>query len=497
LAASAGGLANAGSATATLTNTTVTANQDNTGAGGGLSVATPGGVNLRNSIVAGNSWGGAASDIGGVVNGASAFNLIGTGGGGGLADGANNNLVGVSDPRLGPLADNGGPTQTHALLPGSPALNAGDYLQYTNPDQRGNVRGRVVSIGAYDPNATRLVFSSVPPTVAAGGDLTFTLTALDAFGRTAVGYLGGIGVYSDDPRAPFLGGHQFTVADAGSFTFNGQTLIQTLLTTGSWTLSAVDSYSTLRANAAITVTPAEAARLDFTSPTTVRAGDPFSVTVTAYDEYGNLVTDYAGTVRVTSDDPRVPVLGSHTFVAADQGSFTFTGLVLETAGVSYVTVSDGGLSSETRVTVNPGDFAQLLLQVPNGAVTLAGVPLYTYLTAADAFGNAVPSYRGHVTVTSSDPQRPNQYSHTFVAADQGSVVFTAVLFTAGDQTLTASDGVVSQTIVITVQHAALQGFALGVPTTVTAGAPFAVTVTAEDLFGNAVTVYTGTVRVSW
>ena len=38
------------------------------------------------------------------------FNLIGTGGGGGLADGANNNRVGVANPGLGPLAPNVGPT---------------------------------------------------------------------------------------------------------------------------------------------------------------------------------------------------------------------------------------------------------------------------------------------------------------------------------------------------------------------------------------------------
>ena len=43
----------------------------------------------------------------------------------------NGNLLGGSvggeiDPRLGPLADNGGPTLTHALLPDSPAINMGD-----------------------------------------------------------------------------------------------------------------------------------------------------------------------------------------------------------------------------------------------------------------------------------------------------------------------------------------------------------------------------------
>jgi hypothetical protein len=51
------------------------------------------------------------------------YNLIGNGN----ATGAFNQTgdqVGVTDPKLDPLADNGGPTQTHALLSGSPAINA-------------------------------------------------------------------------------------------------------------------------------------------------------------------------------------------------------------------------------------------------------------------------------------------------------------------------------------------------------------------------------------
>ena len=43
------------------------------------------------------------------------------GGSGGLNNGSNNNQVGVANPGLGTLASNGGPTQTVALLPGSPA----------------------------------------------------------------------------------------------------------------------------------------------------------------------------------------------------------------------------------------------------------------------------------------------------------------------------------------------------------------------------------------
>src|SRR4030095_10251507 len=106
------------------------ADNDNnaTGAGGGIA-ATAGTTTLKNTIVAGNfnedGASDAADDISGTIDAASSFNLIGTGGSGGLVDGVNNNKVGVASPGLGALASNGGTTQTHALTPTSAALDAG------------------------------------------------------------------------------------------------------------------------------------------------------------------------------------------------------------------------------------------------------------------------------------------------------------------------------------------------------------------------------------
>jgi hypothetical protein len=56
------------------------------------------------------------------------------------------------DPRLGPLADNGGPTQTHALLADSPAIDAGFAIEGIDTDQRGQARsaGTAPDIGAYE-----------------------------------------------------------------------------------------------------------------------------------------------------------------------------------------------------------------------------------------------------------------------------------------------------------------------------------------------------------
>jgi hypothetical protein len=142
-----GAIANQG--TATLTSLTVTDNV--TGVGWAVDQES-GTLLLHNTIVAGNFSGhpgGPAADIAGTVDPGSSFNLIGTGGNGGLsATDGHHNLVGISNLGLGLLADNGGPTQTCALA-GSPAGGAGDPALAGTADQRGVVRTGYVSVGAF------------------------------------------------------------------------------------------------------------------------------------------------------------------------------------------------------------------------------------------------------------------------------------------------------------------------------------------------------------
>jgi hypothetical protein len=69
-----------------------------------------------------------------------------------------------TDPLLGPLADNGGPTFTQALLPGSPAIDAGVVVAGVTSDQRGVPRpqGSASDIGAFEFD---FLTNEVPPTV--------------------------------------------------------------------------------------------------------------------------------------------------------------------------------------------------------------------------------------------------------------------------------------------------------------------------------------------
>ena len=188
-------LADGSDATLTITNSTISGNS--AGEGGGVSNqsynASIARLTISNSTLSGNSakyGGGGIDNYGGLAvvetkntvfkaggSGENIFNYAGTvtslgynvssDDGGGFLTGAEDQIK--TDPLLGPLQDNGGPTFTHALLPTSPAINAGDP-SFTPPpfyDQRGPGFERVVN-GRIDVGSFEIQSSPTPtptPTV--------------------------------------------------------------------------------------------------------------------------------------------------------------------------------------------------------------------------------------------------------------------------------------------------------------------------------------------
>jgi hypothetical protein len=146
--------------TLTVVNSTLSGNRAVSGFGGGLMIDF-GSPLLHDTLIAGNFWGTGTnrSDVVGALYPGGDYNLIGDGSGmTGLQNGVNGNQVGSAnapiDPLLGPLQDNGGPTQTMALLPGSPAIDAGNNDYANDWDQRGPGYPRIVNgiidIGAFE-----------------------------------------------------------------------------------------------------------------------------------------------------------------------------------------------------------------------------------------------------------------------------------------------------------------------------------------------------------
>jgi parallel beta-helix repeat protein len=158
-----GGIADRGSMTivqSTISNNSVTTQQSAgiAKSGGGIFGSN---ISLDHSIVAGNLRGMVPDDLAG--NTSMQYSLLGSQDGAHITD-LGGNLVGTSatpiDPQFGELAANGGPTMTRTLLPGSPAINAGDLNAVAGEDgvpvfdQRGEPYGRIVGgridIGAFE-----------------------------------------------------------------------------------------------------------------------------------------------------------------------------------------------------------------------------------------------------------------------------------------------------------------------------------------------------------
>lgn len=170
-----GAIYNLNIATVQVTNSTFSGN---TASGQGAALDSMGGTSIavQNSIFAGNGCVGAIQD------------------GGGNLDWPESGCPGLTgDPRLGALADNGGPTLTMALGPGSAAIDAAASAGCPTTDQRGVSRpfGAGCDIGAYEAatlDATPPVIT-VPTAVvadatsAAGAVVSYVASASDDTNR--------------------------------------------------------------------------------------------------------------------------------------------------------------------------------------------------------------------------------------------------------------------------------------------------------------------------
>ena len=154
-----------------LDSCTISNNSAPTGNGGGIifdNSATGSTATITNCIITDN-FGGDDVDTRSANTSplASSYNIVGSGNILTLFNGTGDQ-TGV-DPKLGPLADNGGATQTRALLAGSPAIDAGQTSLAT--DQRGFARpqGSAADIGAYEvqkgaPNVKVALLPCAPKT---------------------------------------------------------------------------------------------------------------------------------------------------------------------------------------------------------------------------------------------------------------------------------------------------------------------------------------------
>jgi len=383
--------------TATLTNCTVNGNSAS-GSGGGLYAASLATTGLINCTVSGNSAavnGGGFYNVSGTVtlgNTIVAKNTASTGGPDALGTFASegNNLIGKTDgslgwvgsdltgtiaqpldPLLAPLGNYGGPTQTTALLPGSPAIDAGNNALIpagVTTDQRGLARivNGVVDIGAFQSSGFTIKVAS------GSGQSTGVLTAFPAplvvtvtASNPSEPVAGGLVTFTPPPSgaSATLSGSPATISATGkaSVTATANGIV------GSYTVSAAASGITTPANFSLTnyplilaLDPSAAGALslagnasikvsgvvyvDSSSSSALSASGNAQVKASAIDVHGKVQKSGNASLSPT------PVTGAAVLAAVSLPSPSTMGMT------NYGSFSLGGNSSAT---IQPGIYSQI------------------------------------------------------------------------------------------------------------------------------------------
>ena len=312
--------------------------------------------------------------------------------------------------------------------------------------------------------AVDLQVTGYPSPTTAGITQSFTVTALDSNGNTAIGYTGTVQLTSTDGQAVLPANFTFTATDKGTHSFNG-----VLKTAGSQSITATDAVtsSITGTQSNITVNAAPTARLAVTGyPSPVTAGTSNSFAVTAEDAFGNLTTGYTGTVHFTSSDGAAVLPGNHNFTSGtgnkDNGVATFNA-TLNTAGTQSITATDTGTPSitgtQSAIVVNsatvattlalaaaspasvqfgstgPVTFSATLTRTTGGAAVSGATIAFTI--DGNSAGSAVTNGSGVATFSTYNPSALSVASHNVQASFAGATISSTVYgaSTSSTQTL--------------------------------------------------------------
>jgi uncharacterized repeat protein (TIGR01451 family) len=495
--AAGGGIFNDTSGTTNSTNCTITNNRsdsDNSGGeqGGGI-IVNAGTVTLKNTIVAGNfrGTGTTRDDVSGALDPTGSFNLIGDGTNmTGISNGSNSNQVGSAgspiNALLAALGNYGGPTQTHALLPGSPAINSGSNTIANNAslttDQRGPGFNRIVNttvdIGAFESSGFTLTATSgTPQSAGIGSAFALPLVASIA-GLNGEPVNGGIVTFTapaSGAAATLTGGtNTANVTIAGgqastNATANGLAGSYSVSATAIGSTPAAFNLTNNKGNTAITLissaNPAVFGQvITFTATVSAVAPAPGGPTgtVTFLDGGNPIVTVglSGGVANLTTSN--LPV-GTHTITAAYNGDANFNSNTVSLTGNPQV-VNKANTTTAITSSQNPSVFGQPVTFTATVSVNSPGTGTptgtVTFLDGGNSIGTASLGVGGVANLTTSALSVGN---HTITATYNGDGNFNS-----STGSLTGNPQVVNKANTASTVTSSLNPSIFGQPVTFTA-----------------------------
>jgi len=418
-----------------------------------------------------------------------------------------------------------GPSQTLPALYSLPASDFHDGLggdNGTNTDGLSNpaTYDEVTGLGTPQANVlvydlasyqwdNQLVVSSEPTfppsSVLAGENFGLTVTVENRFGNVETRFNGDISVaFGSNPGGGPLRGTLIAAATNGVAVFSGLSI--NTAGTG-YTLQATGVDMTPATTNFINVMPGPAAELAVTTqpPGAVAVDSTFGLTVSAEDIYGNVATSFNGSVVMALDNnPVNGALSGPTTVTAIQGIASFTGLMINTPSSDYtLQATSVGLTLAVTGALNVTHAAtQLAVTSQPPGTVIAGSIFGLSVSVEDAFGDVVPSFNGLVTIPSgSDPGGGNLGGILTVTAVDGVAAITGLsLDKEGRHMLQViSSGLTPTTtgaLNVTPGPVAQLVVTAPPPLTTTAGTPFGLTVSAQDIYGNVETSFYGNITIA-
>jgi hypothetical protein len=200
------------------------------------------------------------------------------------------------------------------------------------------------------------------------------------------------------------------------------------------------------------VSPAAVAQLAVIAPANATAGTPFSVTVTAQDQFANVVIGYQGTVHFTKSDTGSgsAVPADYSFVLADDGVHTFSNAAtLVSSGPQMITATDT-ITGTADITVADQQLTNLV-----GA----------NLPSTGLEGTSIGAVTGIATFSDAQDDAATNYTATIDWGDTTNSPGTVVMTTAGNYRVDAPEHTYAEegayNVAVTVKHSTLSAVPSG------------------------------------
>ena len=364
----------------------------------------------------------------------------------------------------------------------------------------------VPDLASYGLPARLNVAAQPPSSLAAGSPFGLTVSVDSPDGQLLTDASGTITIsLSNDPGGAALNGTLTEPIKDGVATFSGLSIDKdgigfSLLFSGGGMNSAT--------SASFNVVPATASQLVISSqpPASVTAGGAFGLAVSVEDAYGNLESEFDGSVSLALvSDPVGASLAGNLTATTTGGVADFHGLSLDQAGRGFtIAASASGLTTVTTQSfdVEPSTPSLLVVTSEPSRTITAGLGFGLALAVEDAYGNLDPSYNGKLSVTiSGGPAGARLNGMLSISAIGGVVNFSGLGITeagAGYTLEVSGNGLTAATTTaFAVTPASASQLVVGAPpASVAAGQGFSVTVSVEDAYGNLENSFGGSINLA-